>query len=76
MLNYIKIIWEGNDGKPSVKRAMAIISFILYIILCCHLANANPELIIGSLVTMILALLGITTYQTLQYNKNDSNKDV
>jgi len=55
---------------------MAIISFILYIILCCHLANANPELIIGSLVTMILALLGITTYQTLQYNKNDSNKDV
>lgn len=71
MFKYIKIIWEGNDGKPSVKRSMAIVSFIVYIILCCHLALAYPELVIGSLVTMILSLLGITTYQTLQYNKQD-----
>lgn len=71
MLNYIKIIWEGNDNKPSVKRLMAILAFVLYMILCCHLAVANPELVIGSLVTMILSLLGITTYQTLQYLKQD-----
>lgn len=75
MYEYIKIIWEGNDGKPSIKRIMSIVAFILYIILCCHLALNNPEIVIGSLVTMVLSLLGITTYQTLQYLKQDTSND-
>lgn len=72
MYEYIKILWEGNDGKPSVKRVMAIVAYIVYISLCLNLAFGNPELVIGSLVTMVLSLLGITTYQTLQYFKKDS----
>lgn len=69
MLNYIKIIWEGDDGKPSLKRVMSIVSFITFISVCIKQETAAPEMVITALMGMSLTLLGITTYQTLQYFK-------
>ena len=75
MLKYLQVIWEGADGKASIKRIMAMMSFISYLITCFAELHQMPELVLGSLQMMTLALLGITTYQTIKstQQKSDTN---
>lgn len=62
-LQYFKVTIEGNDKQASIKRLMAAIAFITYIIICFATYITHTEMVIGSLVTFIATMLGMTLYQ-------------
>ena len=65
--NYICIIWEGNDGKPSLRRLMAIagcVSAFKYVE-----AGSPNEMILGVLFGFVFSMMGLTTYQNVSQVK-------
>ena len=63
ILNYLRPIIEGEDGKPSLRRLIAIIFSIGYI----RKAEMMPGTIdlLNSISTLIVLLLGLTTVQNV-----------
>lgn len=74
VFNYLLVIIEGNDGRASIKRIMALIAFITYIVICLATYISHTEMVIGSLVTFICTMLGMTLYQNTKTTpiKDDS----
>lgn len=70
-LQYFKVTIEGNDKQASIKRLMAAIAFITYIIICFATYLTHTEMVIGSLVTFITTMLGMTVYQNIKDKKKD-----
>ena len=69
--SYIENIWIGDDKKPSLKRVLSIV-FSLHIV---HIVNtckdmSNVALVIGVESGLIAALLGLASYQSVQYSKD------
>lgn len=89
IVKYLEPAWTGNDGKVSLRAILAIAFSADFIRNLSHAiwkwdAGRSLEglsLTLGIEAGLIVALLGLTTYQNLQFNKIDSaiqkeNKDI
>lgn len=79
VFNYFKPLWSGSDGRPSLRSSLAII-FSLDFISNLSFAVYKWEdgksfeglaMVLGIEAGLIVALLGLTTYQNLF--KKDNN---
>lgn len=74
--NYIKVIWEGKDGKPSfrtIAAAYLLYNFtknINYGIKYCLDNIAELAMLLGIEAALIAALLGLKMYENIM-NKNN-----
>lgn len=77
IFNYFKPVWSGNDGRPSLRCLLAIAfssDFIKNLSHCIFKWDAGRSLadlsmIMGIEAGLIVALLGLTTYQNMMFGK-------
>lgn len=79
IINYLRPIWEGNDGKPSIRRILALVfaaGLIHLSILHITSCQTVQEAFIWGFISLIVALLGLTTFQNLkELNGSNINKE-
>lgn len=79
--NYARNTWEGNDGKPSIKRILGIILILSGAVVCfygvfkCSDNLGDVALIAGTLIGGGLALFGITSWQTNSQDRIYGKRD-
>ena len=74
-LEYLKKLIK-KDSQESTKRFLAILCFFLLVdyIVIRYTNSKNYEIVLGELLTFILVLLGVASWQSVQIKKkNDKN---
>jgi len=79
---YLRPLWEGGDGKISIRRILALIFSIdfirntSYIVHKWELGKSLSEaaMLLGLEAALIAALLSLTTYQTIMAVKNSNQQ--
>jgi len=78
---YIKPLWEGKDGKPSIRAFIAIVityDFIRnshYAIKNCSDHLAEAVMLIGVHAALITALLGLRALENRWNNRDNGNSE-
>lgn len=78
--NYIKVLWEGKDGKPSIRTILAI--WLTYdFIRNCHYGIKNcldkiaeVAMLLGIEASLIAALLALKLYENIKTKINGSSE--
>jgi len=81
--NYIEPIWIGNDGKPSIRRILALLFSLDFVVNMSHIIRewemdqsyADAALLMGVEAGLIAALLSLTTYSMVMSEKNNQPKE-
>lgn len=76
LVSYLKTTIEDNQGEASVKRLMAVGAFTILQIICMLTYKEHTELIVTTEASLVVALVGITTYQTLKHNKIKDDTEI
>lgn len=70
MASIITILQEA-DGSFSSKRVMALSGWIVFLVLCFITIGEEPVFTLATLGSSVLAVSGISAFQTVKMNKDN-----
>lgn len=71
IFKYIEPIWLGKDRKPSLRRLLALV-YTLGFIIEVNKDSTKPEVLM-IIASMVAALLSLTTFQNISMQNKDIN---